>query len=63
MANRMYYAAYLATRTALEIRVLSDYQLKHSLTKFTAALHLSDAGYVLENVGRLAGRIPPIRRR
>lgn len=102
MVNRMYYAAYLATREALRVqfrnptldvnhrtlaetlalasdpevraigsrlRVLksareeSDYQPHSVMTKPIAALHLLDARFVLENVGRLTGRYPRVRTR
>lgn len=102
MVNRMYYAAYLATRDAIRaqlntpgfdvthgtlaetlenaagpdvravgsrLRILkaaredSDYKPHMSITKFIASLHLVDAQYVLDNVGRLSGRFPLIHRR
>jgi hypothetical protein len=44
-------------------RVASDYRLDETLTKFVIAVHLSDARYVLDNVGRLARRFPRIQAR
>ena len=44
-------------------RVASDYRLDETLSKFIVAVHLSDARFVLDNVGRLTARFPPMRRR
>lgn len=102
MLNRMYYAAYLATREAIrsqlknaafdvghqtlsdtlyaatdpEVREIgsclqvlrtarekSDYKLHLGISKAVAALHLMNAQFVLERVGKLSGRFPPVRPR
>ena len=102
MINRMYYAAYLATRDAIraqlntpgfdvthgalaetlarsadpDVRAIgsrlqilkaaredSDYKPHVAITKFIASLHLLDARFILDIVGRLNGRFPLMRRR
>lgn len=102
MLNRMYYAAYLATREAVRVqrndpsfdvthatltkalmtaadvevkdigsrlralksaRESADYKPQHTVTRMVASLHLDHARHVLDNVARLAGRLPPIQRR
>ena len=102
MANRMYYAAYLAVREAIRIQVgnqtfdarhialvaalnhasdpdvralgarlealkaireTADYRINQSISKFTAAVHLDHARFILDNAHKLMGRFPHIRRR
>ena len=102
MVNRMYYAAYLATREAVRaqlgnrrfdvahrtlaealeasadpdvsavgtrLRILkaaredSDYRLHLRVPKALAALHLMNARFVLDRVGKLSGRFPRIHPR
>src|SRR5215218_4143004 len=102
MLNRMYYAAYLATREAVRAQfndprfdvthgALADalmrapdpdvnavgtrlrklrrdggrsvYNPQLVIPRTLASIRLGDARCVLDNVGRLAGRFPPMRRR
>ena len=44
-------------------RERSDYKPHLAVPKTLASIRLADARFVLDNVGRLTGRFPPMRRR
>ena len=45
------------------LRERADYKPHHHITRAAAAIQLANARFVLDNVGRLVGRFPPVRRR